>query len=419
MNRWPPVDLPKKIVLPEPVRLREAVAALPLARHTPPPGLRQESRSLWLRHKGGERLVLSARQCRGLAGLADELPLAEHAGLARLVLSSSAVGLATLRALWEDVPQERKAIAQRLGVDVTKGGEFASQRMPRWLPMNERTGSGSLTRALAAPERPFIAALTGVPLSIEALVQRLEVLPTSPLGRELLEAGLRSRSDGEWQALGSPSELRTWAQTRDPRTVAIVAERQLLVFGRHAKAPWDLPENDESRALSAWVTNLLDPEQFLGRWADIAPRARTIFEWITVRSEIAKILREFAENAEEEDRSRFWTGQARLIQDARFVRAHDSEGQVAVCLIRVGDTLAIEFGRLNNALWVYDSTGAPYLRTVKRMFRDTKDFKEKSGLVLGGHVYGFDHYFSHQVGWPPRLQAKLHRWNNSKPPGMR
>ena len=183
----------------------------------------------------------------------------------------------------------------------------------------------------------------------------------------------------EWLNLSTSDQLRTWAQGRHATIKLSLGDAMLVTFGHDARGPGDIPPSIEARLLVRWINEEIGrPENARGRWHEMSPRSRQVYEWICLRAELERIFDEFSQNAERE-RVDFWRRYMNQVRDARYVMASDN---VAVCMFVFDDIVAIEFGKTGNACYFYDATSIQQvsLRTLSlgRRIR-SDDFKRKDG----------------------------------------
>ena len=407
MRPWDqPVALPLP-TLPRPTALqREGEPTGRLLASEMPPDQRVKARQLLRRLIAGSDHVPTLRECRGLLTLVGESETTTRERLAGFVLRNRSLPLGPLRELWEDCPEARAAVAARIAERIERASDATRALLPWWIP----PAAAEARLALEHPGPACAREVHARPLAIQDLAARLDVLPTSPLGVELLELLFDTAPPGWWKGLGPAEEVRAWAQGHGgdaaPR---IVADRQLRAFGEGAATPYDLPDAPEAQSLLTWVTKTLgDPAEHPGRWARVSDRAREVFEWIHIKDALGKILAEFAAAAGQEDRAAFWVKQARSISDARFHRTRDS----AVCLMRIGGAMFIEFGTLGNALYVYGvGDGSPPMRLWKGLPSVAGDYKA-TGITqvrIASQTFHLRDRLTHQPGWQYKAAALIRR----------
>jgi hypothetical protein len=371
----------------------------------PRPSQLEQARKLLASAKAGAQVeVTSSVLCRCLVYILGERPDdTERDLIGRLVLGSPHARARELLALWENVPSRRAAIAVALSSALdARSRPFV---MPDWLPRTEP----ERRRALVAPHAFCLRGLERNLGSIDTVGDRLGVVLHSRLGHELLLHALVHGSDRFWGALGSPLELREWARPRDTRTQAAIADRQLVAIGRGVTAPYNLPDDAETKHLTEWVfSTLRSPDTHAARWDGVSDRGREVFDWLLIRDEIVKILALFEQQATQSDRGEFWKKQAHRIRDARFVDLDE----MAVCLIVIGETLVVEFGDYANAGYVYGVPAhSPSVRRPANLPNRAGSFKQRGyHLKIGAVVYPFKDRIIHAGDWQTRTGQAIAQW---------
>jgi hypothetical protein len=197
-----------------------------------------------------------------------------------------------------------------------------------------------------------------------------------------------------WWADMDPAALRDWATHRSLVVQQAVADRVLCEIGGNATNPAEVrdPKAPDTLAWLRWCLRWFgEPDEASGKWAGVSERGRQIYRWIILLGEFDKILEEFRSHSSDQDRADFWISYLHALTDARCFRAQDA----AVCLMAFGPLVAIEFGQVNNACYLYEwREDRDTLKSI-RLSRDYEadDFKTgKDGdfVRLGSNQVRFD-----------------------------
>ena len=333
-------------------------------------------------------------EARGLVELLAALDERKHRRAAvRLLLKAGSLSWRRFWAVWEDTALEFPEIGAELGQRIlkfTKNGTRRLDRLPEWLPKRRDL----LLSALHDPSDYAKRYVEKASVPIRELYSALQISLASRTGVEVV-FHILDQASSKWWSQVDDHEVRDWASGTKLEFRAVVANRQLLEFAGNASGPNNLPVGKESEALKRWILKELDdPAIRPANWERVSDDAAQVFEWLLVRGELAKILREFEKHAED-DRAAFWSCYFDGVRDALFVQARES----SVCLMVVGDLLVVEFGRTGNACYFYEAPKSP----LRLLEFDTKpsvsDFKGRWGLVLGGDDLTFHLKRSHNASW--------------------
>ena len=339
-----------------------------------------------------------------LRGLADLLPVLEPTQRRHALTVLIAADGRRWRNLWsawlhcddEQRPRVAARLASILQARARARRSFAKRHLPQWMP----TDPSMFGSALRQPKR-FIYAWLRTPEAPapHELPRGLESSLQSGLISTLVR--LQLGSGGEWSNRSDVYQLTNWASDRGAAWIAAAAAACLVRVGGDASSAADLATGVDVDQVRSWcLRHLGEPAQHPGQWAQVGPRGAQIFEWLMLKSRFDKIMAEFHRLAQR-DRAEFWSGYFGSLSDAMLTRAHGPGGQVAVCLMRFGDLLAIEFGTVGNACYFYRFSGAKMaLRQIPRQLTGgVSHYKRKMGLRLNSVSLPFLKSLNHARRW--------------------
>jgi len=342
----------------------------------------------------GRQQAPTRSEARGLVELLGRVTAQKQRHrIVRLLCKAPSLSWRRMWAVWEetafDFPEVATELARRIA-RFTSNGKRRLHRLPPWLPKRPER----LTAALEDPRDVCLRFVEKARTPIGELYATLGISLASTTGIEVVFHILSGASES-WWSLAEPDEMRTWASGHALPFRAAVAERQLLSVGEGAAGPSDVQAGRESETLKRWILEELDdPTIRPANWDLVTEEAAQIFEWLLLRGELAKILREFRKHAEDE-RADFWQCYFDDVRDARLVHARES----SVCMMVFKDVLVIEFGRTGNACYFYRAPRVP-LRSLR--IRDkpvVAEFKSPWLLELDSESLQFHFKRSHRGAW--------------------
>lgn len=325
---------------------------------------------------------------------------------------SAAIELITKRAtvswrrLWhvwqlcdpKDRQQVADVLAERLAPRCEKSKRFAA-RLPAWLPKSQ----SRMKDALVEPRMLVRADCETRGITLDEFQKEIHVPVSCDLGATTI-AYLIRRANSTWWECQNSTGILDWAKNRPPVIREALSERLLVEHGKGVLHPQDLPKAPE---LLSWVNgNLGDPYQFPGRWENNSSRAKEVYDWLCLADQLEKILSEFRKHAEDQ-RYSFWAKYRDYIRDARYYEARDT----AVCLMVIGNSLVIEFGKTGNACFVYRKPDNP-LRSLKigaDKLADAFKVQEVGKTIrLGKERLSLrDPKLTHRGAWQERFRDKM------------
>ncbi len=331
--------------------------------------------------------VLASRIARSEHG---HLPDGER--IANIILKAERLTWRQHLLLWRTVagraPHVTESLAVRLASLCRTSVRFRERSLPRWLADAHSTATFRHALDESPQKLAALAEAQGLPLAkLPAAFGMEGALHPVPAALERLIA----RGSDAWWALSGHTEQRVWVEsTGDVRLRGLVVDRQLCTLEPASMSP------ASKRAYVAWLLAVLgDPELRTGQWANVSDQGRAAFEKLALDGELERIFEEFARMAND-DRGRYWRQKVPYIDDARFYVADES----AVCLMRFGSLLAIEFGDTNNACYFYRIEHASRLRAWRLPKRTTVSrFKRTSGLMAPEYPATHLQKLSHNRGW--------------------
>lgn len=405
-----PPTLPPIGHLPAPLKLRRKLQELHLDGVVPSvrDARREDEARAYLaeRRRTATPRQPTRREMSGLIGLyASERSTEVLRAQIVPVLLSSSPSVSQLWSLWSiSTDVDEPAVRASLLAQVEVEDRQSSSRLERFLPLWARSRPYS---ALSNPERSLVAWCEANVRTVDELNwNNLRVLPSSVVGTRLLRAALDGVS-AQWWARQPPEKIRDWASSLPAPVLRVCADRLLRQLGSSAQSPSALPSTDDSRALRRWVEEHLGfPEQHPGRWADVSERGRQVFEWLVLRDVFDEILVAFRRGSTEDDRAEFWPDYFNALSDARYVQA----GEVAVCMMRFGQALIIEFGTTGNATYVYTTGPSPPPLRSLPISRNAGpgEFKSKWRLRFGRTEFPFHAAWTHHSSWQYKFRTELH-----------
>ena len=354
--RFPPPEL-RAIPHVRPVKLSRIADTLSAARGGAPVSTEHRAAAIRVLAQLAQGKTLGSLErgvLRALAYLFPELPEARRADVIGLLCAQST----PWRALWavwlETELNERvelaRVLARRLSTRAEQSRRFAAHSLPQWLPRHD----GEMVDALVDPTNAVGNWLIKDGPAPHELPRGLEAsLESGPIAGAVLAAFSSKR---QWVERSDAEQLMQWGQDRGEDWVGAVAACLLIRAGGRAKSPADLKVDERANSTRYWaLTRLGHPDERKGRWARLPERAREVMEWLLLREQFDQILKNFREHAERE-RAVFWEGYGVALRDACYIQGATG---IAICLMRFGDLLAVEFGSTGNACYFYDASGVP------------------------------------------------------------
>lgn len=322
-----------------------------------------------------------------------------------LVLRARHVSWRKLWTLWEISADFGNTVIARLAAAMATLARTSPRRASRLPPWIDHRTAEVARRELESPGAAARSHCERHGVALTQLPSALELSSTTWVGRAVL-VELIADGSADWWGLCSFEAVRSWVDRMGTVEIAAaVVQRQLEEIGGQARAAEQIPRSAQYDVFVTWIRRTLgEPETRPGVWASVSARAREVYHWLVLRAEFDKIIEEFRRHADR-DRANYWERRFKYVTDARFVRGKET----GICLLKMGDTLIIEFGTTGNACYLYrEGTVTRPLRTLP--IRDgvpVADLKSKTALELGGHAYRFVRALRHGKKWHANFDDAL------------
>lgn len=286
-----------------------------------------------------------------------------------------------------------RLLLERIATSLRRG---RSVGLPLWLPQSSYDDA---KRVLTTPRSYLFEFVGRNKISLARFTELTEIRASTQLGQDVLIRLIERGAQRWWKAQGD-AFVREWSENHSLEIVSAVATRQLSDLRGAGKAPRELAQS--SKALFRWLDERLGhPDIRPQRWIHIPPPLQDFVRRAFVADQIERIMRAFRRVANP-DRAEFWEAWSEEISDAQLVATTP-----AVCLMRIGTRLFVEFAHTGYALHVFPAPERSLASALHEMNLGPNDFREKARLRLRGTSLPFEKRFSHHVGWEANVAAYI------------